>query len=125
MKKQNAINVIKPYRWNGMWVFDDERVGLIKEPFVAGADTMIDQAIAMKKIRNADQGFVLVFSEHPFPDADIEVNWMREEMGGDVYEWTFEEDGAPRTMEGWLCPALKLYYEEAPQKLYLQFRESQ
>jgi hypothetical protein len=26
-----------------MWVFDDPRVGLTQEPFVAGADTMIDQ----------------------------------------------------------------------------------
>ena len=32
---KNAIFVIKPYKWNGMWVFDDERVGLDKEPFVA------------------------------------------------------------------------------------------
>jgi hypothetical protein len=30
----NAIFVIKPYKWNGMWVFDDERVGLDKEPFM-------------------------------------------------------------------------------------------
>ena len=36
---KNAIFVIKPYKWNGMWVFDDERVYLDKEPFVAGADT--------------------------------------------------------------------------------------
>jgi hypothetical protein len=26
-----------------MWVFDDPRVGLAQEPFVAGADTMIDR----------------------------------------------------------------------------------
>ena len=41
---KNSIFVIKPYKWNGMWVFDDERVGLDKKPFVAGADTMIDTA---------------------------------------------------------------------------------
>jgi len=28
---KNAIFVIKPYKWNGMWVFDDERIGLDKE----------------------------------------------------------------------------------------------
>ena len=37
----NAINVISPYKYHGMWVFDDSRVGLMQEPFVAGADTMI------------------------------------------------------------------------------------
>ncbi len=41
----NSINVIAPYKWHGMWVFDDERVGLDKEPFVAGADTMIDRVV--------------------------------------------------------------------------------
>ena len=28
----NSIFVIKPYKWNGMWVFDDERVGLDISP---------------------------------------------------------------------------------------------
>jgi hypothetical protein len=32
----NAINVISPYKYLGMWVFDDPRVGLSQEPFVAG-----------------------------------------------------------------------------------------
>jgi hypothetical protein len=31
---------------HGMWVFDDPRVGLVQEPFVAGADTMIDRVVA-------------------------------------------------------------------------------
>jgi hypothetical protein len=42
----NEINVIVPFKWNGMWVFDDARVGLDKEPFVAGADTLIDHIVA-------------------------------------------------------------------------------
>ena len=41
----NQICVIKPYKWEGMWVFDDERVGLVREAFVAGADTIIDTAL--------------------------------------------------------------------------------
>ena len=28
---KNSFFVIKPRKWNGMWVFDDERVGLDKE----------------------------------------------------------------------------------------------
>lgn len=41
----NAINVISPYKHYGMWVFDDPRVGLNQEPFVAGADTWIDLSL--------------------------------------------------------------------------------
>jgi len=43
---KNSIFVIKPYKWEGLWVFDDPAVGLVREPFVGCADTMIDVATA-------------------------------------------------------------------------------
>jgi hypothetical protein len=42
----NAINVISPYKHHGVWVFDDPRVGLVQEPFVAGVDTWVDRVVA-------------------------------------------------------------------------------
>jgi hypothetical protein len=36
----------------------------------------------------------------------------------------FEIEGQIQEMEGWLCPALNLYYPEAPKKLYVQLREA-
>jgi hypothetical protein len=66
----NAINVIAPYKHHGMWVFDDSRVGLVKEPFVAGADTMIDRVVA--DIPDAERGFTLIFSPAlRSPDTNI------------------------------------------------------
>jgi hypothetical protein len=56
----NEINVISPYKHNGMWVFDDPRVDLLQEPFVAGADAWIDRVVA--DIPDAERGFVLIFS---------------------------------------------------------------
>ncbi|WP_238845912.1 hypothetical protein [Nostoc edaphicum] len=38
----NSIMVIFPYRHNQTWVFDDERMELIQEPFVSGIPEMID-----------------------------------------------------------------------------------
>jgi hypothetical protein len=111
---KNTIFVIKPYKWEGLWVFDDPAVGLVREPFVAGADTMIDVATA--HIPNADRGFLAVFSANHFPGAQIVLDWVREEGGGNVYRWP--ENG----MEGWLCPALFKYFERAPEKLYVQVR---
>ena len=32
----NAISVLFPYKYEGMWVFDDPDVGLRHEPFVLG-----------------------------------------------------------------------------------------
>ena len=61
----NAINVIAPYKHHGMWVFDDPRVGLVQEPFVAGADTMIDRVVA--DIPNANKGFTPDLLQHSLP----------------------------------------------------------
>jgi hypothetical protein len=111
----NQIILIKPYRWEGMWVFDDERVGLDKEPFVGGADTIIDIAIAQMGIKNAEKGFLLLFSQNPSPGADITLIWQREESGGNVYRWGEHE--------GWLCPALLRYFPEPPKEIFVQMRE--
>jgi hypothetical protein len=108
----NSLFVIEPYRSSGMWVFDDPRVGLEKEPFVAGMPEIID--LAVRDIPDAAQGFHLIFSANPFPGAIIELEWAREEMSGNWYRWN--------AMEGWLCPALFHYFESAPSKLYVQVK---
>lgn len=108
----NSLNVIAPYRWEGMWVFDDPRVGLNKEPFVSGADTMIDVLVAA--IPNADAGFRLIFSGAPFPGYQIAVEWQREDYGGN---WYFSPD---HDLEGWLCPALLKYFDHAPARIFLR-----
>ena len=79
----NSLNLIIPYRYEGMWVFDDPRVGLDKEPFVAGADTMIDVLVA--EIPGAEKGFRLLFSASPFPGHSSRLEWRREESGGNWY----------------------------------------
>lgn len=111
---RNQIFVIRPYRWEGMWVFDDPAVGLVREPFVAGVPAMIETATA--HIPNAERGFVAVFSAGYFPDATIILEHVREEGGGHIYRWPEKE------MEGWLCPALFRYFAEPPGRLYVQIR---
>src|SRR5262249_21638681 len=94
----NAINVIAPYKHHGMWVFDDPRVGLVQEPFVAGADTMIDRIVA--DIPDAEHGFTMIFSTTPFPGHQYGLDWRREESGGNIYY------AEKLKLEGWLCTAL-------------------
>jgi hypothetical protein len=109
---QNSILVIAPYRYNGTWVFDDERAGLVREPFVAGVPEMID--VLVKDIPNAADGFRLTFAAQPFPGYQKKLTWLRGDMGGNYYQL----DDPP--MEGWLCPALMKYYEQAPAELYVK-----
>jgi hypothetical protein len=106
----NAIHVIQPYRHASTWVFDDPRVGLHQEPFVSGIPQMIDTLVA--NVPNAEQGFRLLFASEPFPGYQVELIKVREEYRGAWYRW------ADRNAEGWLCPALLLYFAEAPFRLY-------
>lgn len=110
----NAINIIAPYRYLGMWVFDDPRVGLSAEPFVGGADTMIDRVT--ERISDAGNGFVLVFSASPFPGHQFRLDWRRAEGSGNIY-YSHELDA-----EGWLCPALLRYFAERPDAIYVQVK---
>jgi hypothetical protein len=97
-----------------MWVFDDPRVGLSAEPFVGGADTMIDRATS--HIPDAGRGFNMVFSGVPFPDHQHRLEWRREEGTGNVYH------AAELDAEGWLCPALLHYFEERPSEIHVQVK---
>ncbi|MFN0060124.1 MAG: DUF6717 family protein [Planctomycetota bacterium] len=110
----NAINVIAPYKYLDMWVFDDPRVGLQQEPFVSGADTMIDRVVA--NIPNADQGFILLFSGSEFPGHQLRLEWQRKEGSGD---WYYSPQLA---IDAWLCPALLKYFDEAPKEIFVQVK---
>jgi len=112
----NSIFVIKPYKWENIWVFDDDRAGLVREPFVAGTDDMLDAVIRREEIPNPDAGVLLYFSSQPFPGAHLELDWLRQEFGGNLYAWRAME------MEGWLCPSLSCYFQEPPEKLYVQIK---
>jgi hypothetical protein len=107
----NALFAISPYKHQGFWVFDDPAVGLRQEPFVSGADRVLD--VLTEGIPNAADGFKLVFAPQPFPGFVARFVKNRSEFGGWWYSWP------ERDMEGWLCPALFKYFEAAPEELYV------
>jgi hypothetical protein len=110
----NSIIAIHPYKVYSMWVFDDPAVGLTQEPFVSGADHIIERMV--EGIPNAESGFTLLFSAQPFPGYQVQFEWRRAELSGNWYY-----SGA-LDMEGWLCPALFKYFESAPPRIYAQAR---
>ena len=106
----NSIRVLAPYRHAGTWVFDDERVGLVREPFVSGIPEMIDDLV--RDIPGAESGFRLLFAARLFPGHALRLTWRREEAGGNWY-WSERHQA-----EGWLCPALLKYFEEPPAEIF-------
>jgi hypothetical protein len=108
--RENSLRVLRPYRHQGTWVFDDETAGLEKEPFVCGIDEMIDRLVY--GIPSAETGFRLIFSHQPFPGYAAKLEWRRDEHGGNWYY------SPTYGMEGWLCPALFKFFDRAPTELY-------
>lgn len=108
----NVVKVIKPYKWNGMWVFDDESANLKREAFVCGADEIISRI--SEDIPKREKGFVLIFSEHAIPEATLVVHHdgKGEHGSGDYYVHR------PSGMRGWLCPALLSYFIKPPKAIY-------
>jgi hypothetical protein len=104
----NQISVIAPYWLDDVqsWVFDDARVGLVREPFVSGIPEMIDELVA--DIPNARSGFRLLFSTQPFPGYQRKLTWVRGEMAGNWYR----ADNS--------CPALLRYFDEPPAEIYVE-----
>jgi hypothetical protein len=113
----NQINVIRPYLYEGIWVFDDPSKELNKEALVGGMPEIIELACDKLNIRNPKDGFVAVFSKDPFPGAVVKLKWVEKAMGGNVYEWEGYD------MEGWLCPALLKYFDEPPKAIHIQLKE--
>ena len=109
-KNNNSIFTIHPYKWFDEWVFDDDRMGLVKEAFVAGADTFLD------KLTGGKEEATVLFSTNRFPTAEVEITLRRtDETGSDYWCEKYKH-------ELWLCPALFLYYPTAPQTIFLQVK---
>jgi len=108
----NSLMVIVPYKYEGLWVFDDAAVGLNKEPFINGIDSLIDKATA--NIPDAQHGFRAIFSARQFPGPSFKLEWRRAESDGN---WYYSPEF---NQEGWLCPALFKYFRSAPREIYVK-----
>jgi len=114
----NSIHVIHPYRHPQnpkTWVFDDERHGLVQEPFVLGASEAIDRIVS-KKFGDTDR-VEMIFSITPIPNADCVLKRVMAGYSPDKLGCTYH-DG---TEELWLCPAMTHYFgtERAPEEIYI------
>ena len=112
----NSLMVIKPYRWEKLWVFDDPSVGLLREALVAGVPEILEGLLEQEGIplEEAEKGFLVTFSAIPFPGHQLGVTWIGREAGGNWYEENVSKK------QGWLCPALLRYFSKPPKNLYIR-----
>lgn len=110
----NAIMTLFPYKLNGIWVFDDKIKELEREAFVSGMTEIMQKLVDTEIQGDVDEGFVLHFASEPFPGFQAKLTWSRQEFTGNWYDWKSMD------MEGWLCPALLAYFDDAPAEIYVQ-----
>ncbi len=118
----NAIHVIHPYKEAGLWVFDDRDKNVIKEPFVSGADEILDF------ISGYNMKCTLLFSNNCFPGNKYRLNKTYDEGQGAWYvlnELAKNDDCKDITniKHGWLCAVVKYYFNgDIPKEIYLQVK---
>jgi len=118
----NAIHVIHPYKIAGMWVFDDRDKDIVKEPFVSGADEILD-FVSGYSIK-----CTILFSNKPFPGNKYRLNKTYDEGQGAWYmlnELAANDDCVDITniKHGWLCAVVKYYFQgDIPKEIYLQVK---
>ena len=125
-----SLLTIHPYLLGNTWVFDDPRTGLKEEAFVLGMSEMISRLVEAKGIPNAPQGFALTFGPEPFDGADAELTWLRSDdaqvlpgrdgSASQIFGNWYRGRVAGQEMEGWLCPALGLYFKAAPARIFVR-----
>ena len=100
------------YRKFGTWCFTDPKVGLVDEPFVDGAEVILDRIAE----RHADPRRRLTRMKVSFRDGPglfYELRRVGRKVRGG-YHYEFED------LKGWLCPSLYKYFPKAPRIISLK-----
>ena len=115
----NALYTMRVYRHDGMWVFDNPAADLIKEPFVAGADTVFDE-IAYgydKKFETSDTIKIdILFSSNQFPGWEHMCEHTGKQYDGNTYVMCATDIPTLKNHDLWLCPALFKYFPTPPHR---------
>jgi len=114
------MNELVVYAKHGMWVFDEEQLGLKAEAFVRGCSEILTHAIkqaspSTKHITR--KKWKVSFGSEPETkegEKTFSVRWMMQEGEGNWY-YCPELDRI-----GWLCGRLYNFFHKAPRKMYFK-----
>jgi len=126
-----GVNTIKCLMHNKRWVFEKDNTlydmapanitDYMLSPIVFGADRLIHAGCKLKNINNPEKGFLILFSENYFPNADVKFEFSENKFDG----WTYKVKelnlkGLLPDQGAWICSYMKFYYSEPPPVLYLK-----
>ena len=108
----NTLFRILIRRQDELWVYDDATFEVKGQPFVFGADLILDKMVA--GVDGVQDRVNVLFSAIPFPGSEHCIEFVRQETEGFVYRWEDEK------LQGWVSPSLRNYFPDPPSKIYLQ-----
>ena len=111
-KTKNQINVLHIFKENGVWMFNDEEIGLFKEPFVSSMGDIIEMFV------DGRDKFKAFISHSPIHQGTLILQRIEDGMDG-LYR-IYDND--PSSVIGWLCPALLKYFEYYPKFIYVKIK---
>ena len=91
-----------------MFAFDDDVTGLIREPFIGGANYHLD------KFAGEKNSCTVAFSNNKIPEYDVKLVLQ----DTDAYNGSNYDDEDGRNV--WLCPSLFKYFDPAPEEIYIK-----
>lgn len=128
-----GVKTIKPFVHNGKWVFEYNGINydfaptaimdFTMKPTIVGADKLLAAGCKTKNIKNPENGFMLLFSEEYFPNADVKFTHENNLYNGQVYKVEGLNLKVNEGQLAWICPYLTIYFKETPKTLYLKIEE--
>lgn len=102
----------------GVWRFDDEALGLVAEPFVGTANTLIDVLLNDASAYACELTASILPPDQPGMYA--ELMWLRVDI--EEGNWYRADFGRTLALDVWLCPVLDRYFGVPPARLFMTAR---
>jgi hypothetical protein len=106
------------------WTFNLAPPDMVKislPPYVEGIGWFIREAAILKSIYSNLMD--VKFSDSFFMDCDVRIDYESDSMGGWIYSVESESRIRSPDKKMWICPQMKLYYDQPPKTVYISIGE--
>lgn len=114
-KKNNAINILHPYKSGSCWQYDDVELDVYHEPFVMGSSEVITSIVGEDCL-----SFEMLISKDPIPTYTAKII-HRSDLEQDGVQGWYQLEGTEMTH--WLCGHLLDYFTGYPDQIYVKINK--
>ena len=112
------------YLYKDGWTFNlspPEMVKLYLPPYVEGVDWFVRSATRIKEI--SSDSMRVRFHPELFMECDVSLHSPEKSHGGWIYSVKDEFLGIEPDRKIWICDHMKIYFDQAPEKIFVSLEE--